>query len=404
MFWIICAAMVAVVSLAILAPVWRARGAIHADGAAEFDLRVYRDQLREVDRDLERGVIGAEDAERLRVEIGRKVLDADRRLATEGSAGTTGARLGAGAVLAALVVGGAALYWTEGAPGSTDLPIAQRIALAQASYESRPSQTEAEAALPALPGPAIDDDYRALLEQLRDTVARNPDDLQGQRLLVRHELELGNLSAAREAQQRVVEIRGQDATTDDLMGLAVLMVEAAGGVITPEAEDLLARTLKASPTHPQARYLLGTLQLQNGRPDRAFPVWKALLEEGPDNAPWNTAIRATISELAWLAGEPDYVPPEPAPLPGPDAEALAQARDMTPEQRREWIGGMVAGLETRLAEQGGTPEEWARLISSLAVLGERDRAQAIWAEAQQTFSGPGLDTIRAAADQAGLTQ
>lgn len=79
MFWIICAALTAAVGLAIMAPLMRAR-ATAAQPAAAFDLRVYRDQLREVDRDLERGVISAEDAARLRTEIGRKVLEADRRL------------------------------------------------------------------------------------------------------------------------------------------------------------------------------------------------------------------------------------------------------------------------------------------------------------------------------------
>ena len=88
MFWIICAALTGAVGLAIMAPLLRARGDA-AQPAAAFDLRVYRDQLQEVERDLERGVIAPDDAVRLRTEIGRKVLDADRRLSqvTAGGAG-----------------------------------------------------------------------------------------------------------------------------------------------------------------------------------------------------------------------------------------------------------------------------------------------------------------------------
>ena len=55
MFWIICAALVAVVAIAIVAPLMRARG-LAAEPAAAFDLRIYRDQLREVERDLAREV------------------------------------------------------------------------------------------------------------------------------------------------------------------------------------------------------------------------------------------------------------------------------------------------------------------------------------------------------------
>ncbi|MEF9604471.1 c-type cytochrome biogenesis protein CcmI, partial [Paracoccus sp. PXZ] len=76
MFWIICAALAAVVAAAIAAPLLRRQGE-GAEPTAAYDLRIYRDQLREVERDLERGLIDAADAERLRVEIGRKVLAAD---------------------------------------------------------------------------------------------------------------------------------------------------------------------------------------------------------------------------------------------------------------------------------------------------------------------------------------
>ena len=44
---------------------------------------VYRDQLREVDRDVTRGVLTQTEAERLRTEIGRKILDADRAMARQ---------------------------------------------------------------------------------------------------------------------------------------------------------------------------------------------------------------------------------------------------------------------------------------------------------------------------------
>lgn len=71
-----------------------------AEPAAAFDLRVYRDQLREVRRDLERGVIDPADAERLRVEIGRKVLAADRAL----ERGETSARRAPGGIIAIAVL------------------------------------------------------------------------------------------------------------------------------------------------------------------------------------------------------------------------------------------------------------------------------------------------------------
>ena len=403
MFWIICAALTGAVGLAIMAPFLRARGSA-AQPAAAFDLNVYRDQLREVDRDLQRGVIAAEDAARLRTEIGRKILDADRRLTQAPGEGKGGRRLLALGILILLLGGAMALYLREGQPGQTDLPIAERIVRSEQRAANRPSQAEAEERAPAPVVPAVPEDFAALIQQLREAVARNPDDPQGLALLASNELRMGNLAAAREAQQRLVDLRGADVTAAELVRLAALMIEAAGGLITAEAEQVLTRALTRDASDPQARYLLGMLQLQNDRPDRAFPIWRNLLEEGPENAPWIAPIRNAIMDLAWLAGHPDYVPP--APMPGPDADALAAAEDMTPEDRRQMIAGMVAQLESRLAEAGGTPEEWARLISSLAVIGDRDHAQEIWSEAKTRFATQpdALQIVQQAADDAGLAE
>ncbi|WJS83451.1 c-type cytochrome biogenesis protein CcmI [Paracoccus sp. TOH] len=407
MFWMICAALAGVVAIAIAAPLLRRQGA-GAEPAAAYDLRVYRDQLREVGRDLERGVIDQADAERLRIEIGRKVLAADRALERAGGARRAPGGWAALVVLALLLAGAFLLYQRVGQPERPDAPIARRIAESQALYEDRPSQAEAEAKAPKPQRPAPDADYVALIERLREAVAKNPDDPRGLELLAEHEEKLGNVVAAKEAQRRLVALKGDTAGAEDLARLAGLTIEAAGGLITSEAEQAVAGALQRDPHNPQARFMAGLLHLQNGRPDRAFPIWAGLLAEGPESAPWIAPIRAAIPDLAWFAGRPDYTPPEPASaapaLPGPDADAMAAAGDMTPEQRQQMIEGMVKGLETRLAAQGGTPEEWARLISSLVVIGQKDHAADILDEARQRFSADptARAAIEAAAQKAGL--
>lgn len=84
-FWITAGAVAALVGLTIALGFLRARPVATAGRSAEggqevrADLQVYRDQLREVDRDRARGVIAAADAERLKLEISRRILDADRK-------------------------------------------------------------------------------------------------------------------------------------------------------------------------------------------------------------------------------------------------------------------------------------------------------------------------------------
>ena len=128
-FWIAAAGIgLAVTALLLLALL---RGRAEDGPAAAYDLQVYRDQLREVDRDLARGVIAAADAERLRTEVARRVLEADRALgAGAGADGAPAPRLASfvmAALVAAVMLGGVWTYYRMGAPGYPDLPIAARL-------------------------------------------------------------------------------------------------------------------------------------------------------------------------------------------------------------------------------------------------------------------------------------
>lgn len=408
MFWILTAAMTAMVAAAILRPFFRSSASV-AEPAAAYDLGVYRDQLREVDRDVARGVLTEIEAERLRTEIGRKILDADRAMVRQAVPQGRGSRpVIAAVLLVAALAASAAVYWRLGAPAMPDLPLGARIAAADERLRDLPTQADAEARAPERPKPQADPDYLRLIEQLRAAVAQRPDDAQGLALLAEHEARLGNSAAARQAQERLIAIRGSEVQALDHTRLAALMIDAAGGFVSAEARGQIEEALRIDPADGQARYLQGLMYAQNDRPDIAFGIWRDLLETGPDGAPWMGPIRQLIPDLAWLAGQPDYVPPE-APsasaLPGPDADAMAAAGDMTPEERQQMIAGMVQNLETRLATEGGTPEEWARLITSLVRIGNEPHAREILAEARTRFGAtPDAGAvIEAAAAEVGLS-
>ncbi|MFP4239905.1 c-type cytochrome biogenesis protein CcmI [Rhodosalinus sp.] len=414
LFWIMVVALAAAVALILGLAALKARA--QAQEAADYDLKVYRDQLKEVERDLARGVIGEEDAERLRTEVSRRILTADAT-AKAAARGETAQPPWAGPTLAvavALVVvgGGMWLYLGLGAPGYNDLALADRIARVEEARQNRPRQSEAEAGLPAMPpGPQPGEEYLELMDRLRGSLAERPGDLQGHMLLARNEAALGNFKAAYEAQERVLEIRGDEANAQNYADYAEMLVLAAGGYVSPEAEAALAAALERDPRNAVARYYMGLMYAQGGRPDRAFTTWDRLLRESRPDAPWVEPLRAQLPELAAQAGRVNYeLPAAPAPAPasppasGPTREQMEAAEDMSPEDRMEMVRGMVDGLSTRLAEQGGTVEDWARLIGALGVLGETEQATAIRDEALQTFAGneAALDLIRTAAEEAGL--
>ncbi|GAW33392.1 hypothetical protein RA2_00428 [Roseovarius sp. A-2] len=408
-FWIIVAALA--IGVGTILGLTLMRGRVGEAPPAAYDLDVYRDQLREIERDLKRGVLESEDAERLRAEVSRKILAADAQLRAGGESGGQPAALGmamAGGVVALIAGGGVLLYSQIGAPGYGDLPMATRIANSEAARDARLDQATAEERFAPEPADLPDgtsEDYMALVERLRETVAERPEDQQGLRFLVRSEAALGNMAAARKAQAQLIEVKGGSATADDYATLAELMINATNGYVSSDAETALRAALARDPRAPTARFYLGLYMTQIDRPDRAFHLWRDLLEESMPDAPWIAPIRAGIGELAARAGE-RYELPAPEAAPGPSAGDIAAAEDMDPEARQEMIRGMVAGLAGRLADEGGTAEDWARLINAYGVLGETDRARRIWTEAQAVFADfpRRLATVRAAAENAGVAE
>lgn len=403
-FWITAAALAIVVAAFMGLTLIRSRDA--GEHPAAYDLRVYRDQLKEVDRDLARGVIAEADAERIRAEVGRRVLAADTQLqkAQVGADQPKGVTLGLTALVALAVIGGSLLlYPALGKPGARDLPLKQRIAASDATRADRISQAEAERRLPPVPPRRVEPQFEELMAKLRETVADRPDDLQGHLLLVRNEASLGNFPAAYAAQKEVIRIKGDAAGAADYTVLAELMISATDGYVSPEAEAALRNALQRDPGYKPARYYTGLMLIQNDRPDQAFKLWERLLREGPSNAPWMPVIRAEIEELAWRAGAKFTMPAE-EDIPGPTAEDVASAQEMSAEERAEMVRGMVERLNDKLAREGGTPQEWARLIGALGVLGQTERAEKIWGEAQTRFADKPqmLAIVRSGAVQAGL--
>jgi cytochrome c-type biogenesis protein CcmH len=392
-FWAVAAAMTAVVVVALAAALRRGRA---AEPAAAFDRRVYADQLREIARDAARGVIPADEAERLRAEVARRLLAADR--AAVAPAAAARGPLAAGVALAALACGGAmAGYLWLGAPGYGDVPRADRLAEAQRLRDERPAQAAAEAAQPPAAAPEVDADFLALMDQLRAKVAAHPDDLTGQDLLARNEAALGNYAAAHRAQAQVIRLRGAAATSGDLVQAARWMIAAAGGAISPEAEAALAEALRRDRNDAEALFLMGLSALRTGRPDLGFGFWRRFTEVAPVDHPWLAQVQADLGTVAAAAGV-DWQ----APL--PPAVAGAAAGGDAPDA--EAIRGMVEGLAARLAAEGGSAQEWAQLVRALGVLGETDRARAIWAEAQGVFADrpDDLALVRQAATGAGVAE
>lgn len=394
-FWIVCAVLTLAVTALMVTPLVRPKEI----GDDNPDIAIYRAQLEEIDRDLERQLLEPEEAERARTEVARRLLAASNA-AVKPTAATKPNRWLPAAIIVLMLGLGFGTYRMIGAPGYPDMPLQSRLAASEEMRANRPSQAALEAAAPAPPAADVPDEYRAAVEQLRIIAPTRPDDLEAWSRLAMAEVELRNYAGAATAQEQVVAIKGGAAETLDLQRLLDLKVVAAGGFVSPEAEELIGDILDSNPGNIAARYYLGSLYNQTDRPDLALRLWREIIENG-DPANFHIAsARAQVVDAAFRAGV-EYALPEAR---GPSFAQMDAAQDMSEEDRQAMIGGMVAGLADRLATDGGPAEDWARLIRAYGVLGDLDAARTVWTEAQQVFvsSMRGMEILTNAARDAGV--
>ena len=392
---------------AIIVPMIRKRA--RSGGSADFDLQLYKDQLREVELDGERGGSDPEVTAQAKLEVSRRILRASAAESgeTTKNAPRIATRIAGIAVVIALVPGALMLHSCIGQPGMPGMPLAQRLADAAEARANRPSQSEAETRMETQSSPAAGDaEYLALVEQLRSAVDQRPDDIAGLQLLATHEAKLNNFAAAASAKSKAINLLQELATADDHAEYAELLILNVSGYVSPEADAAIFRALELDPEHPIALYYAGAMFAQTGRPDRAYHIWRNMLENAPSDEPWVFELKAQIEQVAPYASlvtseSPNLTSDD---LPGPTRDDIEAASELTDQERSEMVAAMVDGLEERLMSTGGSPEEWARLIRALGVLQQRERASVVYEQAKSTFSGDSaaVETIEFAWRQSGL--
>ena len=357
-------ALTAIAVVAILRPLMRRTAP--AASRASHGLAVYRDQLAELARDRERGLISDEEARGAEAEIGRRILTLSRD--GEDAAPPTAKRSWFGpTVLAAITVFSAlGVYFLVGAPGAPDRPFAARQTEFEKARGEQNKALEAQAA------------------ELAAKLATAPDNQAAWVQLALMQQALGRDQDAVDSYRRAYTLSGGAPEIASSLGEALVL--AAQGQVTPEAKTLFEGALEREKREPRARFYMGLAESQAGRLPEALKIWAALAADSQPNAPWMPVLTARIRQTAVELGiDPATVLPQQAP--GPSAEDMQAAQNMTPEQRTAMVRGMVDQLAAKLKDNPNDLEGWLRLARSYRVLGEKEKSADAFKHAAQLASG-----------------
>jgi len=393
--WIVLGALTALVAGYVLWPILRNARSADADtnedrladmdeDELQRDLAVYRDQLAEIGRDIERGVLTEGQADAARTEVQRRILATDQRIAKRHQSGEAANRVSrlrpAVAIFTLLLfAGGVGLYLDLGHPDLRDRPIASRTDEIMAARQASDNDANRNAAL----NRAVQDLSNRLLE--------NPDDLKGWELLGASLMALGRPEEAQTAYLEAVKQSGRDG--DYLAMYAESVIRTNNGQVNTIARGALEEAAKSGSTDPRIQYFLGLADAQNGNVAAAVDRWIALVNGAPSDAGWLPMVLARIEEAALaqgidITGRITVTPPMASNAPGgPSREDMEAAAEMTPEERQEMILGMVSQLADKLAENPQNPEGWARLMRAYMVIGQPDQAKQAYDTARQEFAG-----------------
>lgn len=288
LFWVICALLI-VIALAFVLPPALQRSEENVasdDDRRQANIAVYRDQLAELEADLQNGIIAEDQYAQDRDEIERRLLE---DTATTRSKKTTGAApinarntaylLGIGLPLVAIV-----FYLGIGEPDRITNP-APAGAPPTAASAAPPERTQEQ----------IEANVAKLAERLKS----NPNDLQGWTMLARSYSSMEKYSEAANAYAKATEINPKDA--DLLAEYAFVTGMAEGRSLEGKPTEIINRALKADPENAKALQLAGSAAFQAKDYKKAIDYWQRVLKKVPPGSEVAETITARINEAKTLA-------------------------------------------------------------------------------------------------------
>lgn len=142
-------------------------------------------------------------------------------------------------------------------------------------------------------------DVAKMVASLAERLQRQPDDVEGWKMLGRSYMTLGNYAGAADAYNRAIQLESaQNAQT--LVAYGVALIEGSGRQVTPEAVSAFENALALEPNHPEALFWGGIGAFNSGKPELAADRWETLLETNPPDD-----VRNILQEsISTWRGEP----------------------------------------------------------------------------------------------------
>jgi len=315
-------------------------------GASTLDATTehYRAQLRAIETDIAAGRIGDSEATAAKGELARELIRLKGETGERMASGSTAAVWVTVGLVAALSLG---TYWYLGRPDLPAMPLSERAAETGANI-----------------------DLDTAIKTIEARLTKDPNDLRGWQVIAPAYMQLGRYSDAVRALRMVNELTTP--TADSLSDLGEALMMQNKGSVAGEPLELFRKAVALDPRHARSRFYVAGEETRTGDYEPAIQDWNALLALAKGDEPWVTTAK---NGLAFAQRELHLESSAPA------TASSAPELDANAPQ----IQAMVDGLEARLKSQGGSIDEWTRLVRSRMVQGRMDEAQTDYDLARKAY-------------------
>lgn len=273
LLWVCFAILTASVVALLLRPLRQTQVAVVEPAAA--DLAVYRDQLRELDAERDRGLVVDSEIESARAEVARRLIKRASGEASEtaesadDTASVNRARRIYVAITALLPVVGIGLYLLSGSPHLPDHPFSERQTAAGTGGDGASSIVN-------------------LIAQVEQRLRDHPEDGRGWDVIAPIYLRLGRYADAAHAFAEANRLEGE--TVRRLLGFAEATLLAENGIVTEPVRKAALRVLELDPARIEVRVWLTLAKEQDGDLAGAAAEYRDILDKAPADATWRSAV------------------------------------------------------------------------------------------------------------------
>jgi cytochrome c-type biogenesis protein CcmH len=285
-FWIIAALLILLALWFILPALLQKPSSDEEVERREANILIYKDQHRELEADLNNGLIGREQYELEKAELERRLLEDVTANPQTTAANQNRINAFTYGVAAFIPIGAAALYFVVGNPTAVTSPTG-----APAMRASAPNQ----------PGMMSDQQIAANIQKLANRLKENPNDIQGWTMLARSYMMQERFSDAASAYEKLTALSANDA--DAWADYADALALANDQNLAGKPTEALNRALKIDPKNQKALDLAGSAAFQAKDYQKAIEYWQKLLTLLPAGSEELQIVTEQVTKAKELAGK-----------------------------------------------------------------------------------------------------